>query len=66
MYILIMPLWFGYPSYTPVVTTTEVTSEKACHYAGAQQELALRNDLNIKTSFSYNEDVCPFVSYTAE
>ena len=53
MYVLIMTLWFGFPRYTPVVTTTEFTSEQACRYAGAQQELALRNDLNIKTHIYY-------------
>ena len=59
MYVLIMTLWFGYPSYTPVVTTTEFTSEQACRYAGAQQELALRNDPNIKTPLYYTFTCVP-------
>ena len=59
MYVLIMTLWFGFPSYTPVVTTTEFTSEQACRYAGAQQELALRNDLNIKTHLYYTFTCVP-------
>ena len=59
MYVLIMTLWFGFPRYTPVVTTTEFTSEQACRYAGAQQELALRNDLNIKTFLYYTFTCVP-------
>lgn len=53
MYVLIMTLWFGFPRYTPVVTTTEFTSEQACRYAGAQQELALRTDFRLDTSKFY-------------
>ena len=59
MYVLIMTLWFGYPSYTPVVTTTEFTCEKVCRYAGVQQKLALRNDLNIKTPLYYTFTCVP-------
>ena len=51
-YTLIMTIWLGF-SYTPVVTTAEFSSEQACRYAGAQQEVALRNDLKIDTSKKY-------------
>lgn len=53
MYVLIMTLWFSYPSYNSVVTTTEFTSEQACRYAGAQQELALRTDFKLDTNRYY-------------
>ena len=53
-YTLIMTIWLGfYNRYTPVVTTAEFSSEQACRYAGAQQEVALRNDLKIDTSKKY-------------
>ena len=53
-YTLIMTIWLGfYNSYTPVVTTAEFSSEQACRYAGAQQELALRNDFKLNTSKYY-------------
>lgn len=53
-YTLIMTIWLGlYNRYTPVVTTAEFTSEQACRYAGAQQEVALRNDFNLNTDKYY-------------
>ena len=53
-YTLIMTTWLGFCShYTPVVTTAEFSSEQACRYAGAQQELALRTDFQINTSKFY-------------
>ena len=53
-YTLIMTIWLGfYNRYTPVVTTAEFSSEQACRYAGAQQEVALRNDFKIDTSKYY-------------
>ncbi len=33
--------------------TAEFSNEQACRYAGAQQEVALRNDLKINTSKKY-------------
>ncbi len=47
-----MTLWFG-TGYTPTVTVSEHSSEQACRYAGAQQELALRNDFKLNTSKYY-------------
>ena len=53
-YTLIMTIWLGfYDRYTPVVTTAEFSSEQACRYAGAQQELALRTDFQLNTSKYY-------------
>ena len=53
-YTLIMTIWLGfYNRYTPVVTTAEFSSEQACRYAGAQQEVALRTDFQINTSKYY-------------
>ena len=53
-YILIMTIWLGfYNRYTPVVTTAEFSSEQACRYAGAQQELTLRTDFQLNTSKYY-------------
>ena len=53
-YTLIMTIWLGfYNRYTPVVTTAEFSSEQACRYAGAQQEVALRNDFKLNTSKDY-------------
>lgn len=51
-YTLIMTLWFG-TRYTPIVATSDFSSEQACRYAGAQQELALRNDFKLNTSKYY-------------
>ena len=53
-YTLIMTIWLGIANrYTPVVTTAEFSSEQACRYAGAQQELALRTDFQLNTSKYY-------------
>lgn len=53
-YTLIMTIWLGfYNRYTPVVTTAEFTSEQACRYAGAQQEVVLRNDFKLDTNKYY-------------
>ena len=53
-YTLIMTFWLDfYSRYTPVVTTAEFSTEQACRYAGAQQELALRTDFQINTSKYY-------------
>ena len=52
IYTLIMTLWFG-TGYTPTITVSEHSSEQACRYAGAQQELALRNDFKLNTSKYY-------------
>ena len=35
------------------MATAEFSNEQACRYAGAQQEVALRNDLKIDTSKKY-------------
>ena len=52
IYTLIMTLWFG-TGYTPTITVLEYSSEQACRYAGAQQELALRTDFQLNTSKYY-------------
>ena len=50
MYILIMTFILSYPSASHLsVATAEFSSEQACRYAGAQQELAIRNDLQRST-----------------
>ena len=36
-----------------MTTLDGFTSEQSCRYAGAQQEVALRNDLKIDTSKKY-------------
>ena len=55
MFDLIFTTFFdGYSGY--VVRSTVVSgfkTEQACRYAGAQQELALRQDFNIKTDKKY-------------
>ena len=57
-YTLIMTIWLGfYNRYTPVVTTAEFSSKEACIYAGAQQEVILRNDFQINTS-KYFTAIC--------
>jgi hypothetical protein len=53
IYTLIMTLWLRGGGYTPTVTVSEHSSEQACRYAGAQQEVALRNDLRLNTSKYY-------------
>lgn len=54
-YILIMTLYFTsvYPPQTFSMTTAEFTSEQACRYAGAQQEVVLRNDFKLDTNKYY-------------
>ena len=51
-YMLIMTIWLGF-GYTSIITTVEFSSEQACRYAGAQQELALRTDFQLNTSKYY-------------
>ena len=54
MYILIMTFILSYPSASHLsVSTAEFTSEQACRYAGAQQEVTLRTDLQLSTSKVY-------------
>ena len=49
-YILIISIWVSSYNAQPITTSTaEFTSEQACRYAGAQQELAIRNDLQRST-----------------
>lgn len=50
IYVLIMTTFFNIHIET---TIAEFDSEKACRYAGAQQEVALRNDFNLNTSKYY-------------
>ena len=53
MWALIMTVYF-INNYTTTVSTLQgFKSEQACRYAGAQQEVALRNDLKIDTSKKY-------------
>lgn len=56
MWALIMTLSFrttyDHTSYVQVALDNFQT-EQACRYAGAQQEVALRNDLRIDTSKQY-------------
>ena len=56
MWALIMTLSFstygGHISYLQT-TLDNFKTEEACKYAGAQQEVALRNDLKIDTSKKY-------------
>lgn len=57
-YTLIMTIWLKFNNrYTPVVTTAEFSSEQACRYAGAQQELALRTDFQLDT-YKFYTFVC--------
>ena len=51
-YTLIMTFWLR-TGYTLTVTTSDFSSEQACRYAGAQQEVALRNDFKLDTSKYY-------------
>lgn len=55
-YTLIMTFWLGL-SHSPTVTVSEHSSEQACRYAGAQQELALRNDFKLST-IKYYTFIC--------
>ena len=47
-----MTVWLS-TNLFPTVTTSDFSSEQACRYAGAQQELALRNDFKLNTSKYY-------------
>ena len=52
-YILIMTLYLNVKNPSMSITAAEFSSEQACHYAGAQQEVALRNDFKLDTSKYY-------------
>ena len=53
-YILIMSIWVSSYNAQPItMATADFASEQACRYAGAQQELALRNDFKLNTSKYY-------------
>ena len=52
IYTLVMTVWLSINLF-PTVTTSDFSSEQACRYAGAQQELALRNDFKLNTSKYY-------------
>ena len=49
-YVLIMSTFFNIYIET---TVAEFNSEQTCRYAGAQQEVALRNDFKLNTSKHY-------------
>ena len=55
MWALIMTIYISSSSTTqPLITTLDnFQTEQACRYAGAQQELALRNDFKLNTSKYY-------------
>lgn len=56
MWALIMTLNFSVSLQSPSYfqsTLDNFKTEEACKYAGAQQEVALRNDLKIKTNQKY-------------
>lgn len=56
MWALIMTTYFvgvGGGGSAIISTLDGFTSEQACRYAGAQQEVALRNDLKLKTDGRY-------------
>ena len=50
-YILIMTMWLN-GTYASMATA-EFSNEQACRYAGAQQEVVLRNDFKLNTSKHY-------------
>lgn len=52
IYTLIMTVWLN-TNHFPTITTSDFSSEQACRYAGAQQELALRTDFQLNTSKYY-------------
>ena len=56
-YILIMTLYMNVKNPSMSITTAEFASKEACIYAGAQQEVTLRNDFQINTS-KYFTTVC--------
>ena len=51
MWSLIMTVYFS--GFVHMETLQGFQTEQACRYAGAQQEVALRNDLKIDTSKKY-------------
>lgn len=59
MWTLVMTIFLGVPRVHNSEATLNVTqvnyfeSEQSCRYAGAQQEVALRNDLGINTTKHY-------------
>lgn len=60
MWSLIMTVYLGggnavawHNSSFAMTSVTNFQSEQACRYAGAQQELALRNDFKLNTSKYY-------------
>lgn len=55
MWALIMTMYLQTSSNQQpfIVTLDNFQTEQACRYAGAQQEVALRNDLKIDTSKKY-------------
>lgn len=52
MWALIMTLYMG-TSGTTMATLNGFQTEQACRYAGAQQEVVLRQDLELKTKGRY-------------
>ena len=60
MWSLIMTVYLGsgntvawHNSSFAMISVPNFQSEQACQYAGAQQEIALRNDFKIDTSKKY-------------
>ena len=55
MWALIMTILspHGYNGTLQHITLDNFQSEQSCRYAGAQQEVALRNDLKLKTDGRY-------------
>lgn len=59
-YTLIITLWIHTSHYqTPIIATAEFSSEQACRYAGAQQELTLRTGFQLNTSKYYTFTCVP-------
>jgi hypothetical protein len=60
MWALIMTVYLGIPSYSESAATltmstiSDFNSEVLCRYAGAQQEVILRNDFKINTAKKYS------------
>ena len=54
MWALIMTIYISYPGHAVSSSTLDnFQSEQACRYAGAQQEVTLRTDLQLSTSKVY-------------
>lgn len=51
-YVLIMTTFFTFHAHIET-SVAEFASEQACRYAGAQQEVALRNDFKLDTLKHY-------------